>query len=90
MEINANLNVGGLGGAAPAQRTTTPAAPAGIDAASFSDSAALEGALKSLPDSRPEAVGQARQLIANPNYPPLELIEKLADLLASTIGSQTK
>ncbi len=90
MEINTRLDVAGIGGAVPPQRAVPAAVSAPPNGALFADSTNLETALRDLPDSRPEAVDRAKQLITNGEYPSPELIEKLANLLASNIGSQPK
>jgi len=79
MEVNTNLNVGGVGGPTPPKR---PAASRPSDAASFTSSAALDKALKSLPSTRADAVERARTLTSDVNYPPLETIRKISRLLA--------
>jgi len=87
MEINSNINAGGVQGPTSPQRPASPAKPAG-DGVSFDNSAALESALKSLPDSRPEAVASAREKAINPNYPPPVLVHKLARLFAIQLQSE--
>jgi hypothetical protein len=49
---------------------------------SFMASASLEGKLSALPTVRPEKVDLAKSLLANPNYPPTELLDRIAILLA--------
>jgi hypothetical protein len=90
MEIKTRLEVAGMDGAVPPQRAVPPAVAAPRDGASFTDFTHLETALKNLPDSRPEAVGRAKQLITDVEYPSPELIAKLANLLASNVGSPPK
>jgi hypothetical protein len=90
MEINTRLEVAGMGEAVPPRRSVPPAVTAPPDGASFTDSTNLEAALKNLPASRPEAVERAKQLITDPNYPAPGLIGKVANLLASNIGSPPK
>ena len=58
------------------------ATPSVSDTASFTTSASLEGKLNALPTVRPEQVEQARSLLANPNYPPAELFDRISKLLA--------
>ena len=58
------------------------AAPSASDTASFANSASLQGKLNDLTTVRPEKVDQARSLLANPNYPPAELLDRIATLLA--------
>jgi hypothetical protein len=47
----------------------------------------LMEALRNLPDSRPEAVERARNLIADPDYPPQHLQEILAQQLAILVDA---
>jgi hypothetical protein len=81
MEIK-KVNFTNVPGPAAAKRSNSTAKSA-TDGVSLSDSTALEGALASVPDSRPEAVQRAKDLLADPNYPPLVLIQKLSRLLAT-------
>lgn len=81
MEINLNSNVG------PVPKPTGPrptARPANAEfvAAEFSQTAALESALRVTPEVRPEVVARAKRLIADVQYPPAETIRQLASLLA--------
>src|SRR5450631_2711193 len=58
MEINMKINAGSITAATHAKRGgPKPLSPGGGD--SFASSNALEGALKSVPDVRPEAVARA-------------------------------
>jgi hypothetical protein len=61
------------------------ATPSVSDTMSFTTTDSLEGKLNALPTVRPEKVGQARSLLANPNYPPAELLDRIAVLLAVNI-----
>jgi len=88
MEINSNINAGGIQGPTSPQRPAAPAKPAG-DGVSFDNSAALESALKSLPDSRPEAVERAKEKAIDPHYPPPVLVHKLARLFAIKLQSES-
>jgi hypothetical protein len=58
------------------------ATPPASDTTSFTTSDSLEGKLNALPTVRPEQVDQAKSLLANPNYPPAELLSRIAKLLA--------
>ena len=87
MEINSNIKAGGVQGPTSPQRPASPAKPAG-DGVSFDNSAALESALKSLPDSRPEAVERAKALVADPAYPTPEMLQKLSRHLAEHLASE--
>jgi hypothetical protein len=86
MEINTNLNTGGVSGPTPPTRAASPAKVAG-DGNSFASSAALENALKSLPDSRPEVVVRGKALANDPSYPPAPLTKALSLFLARNLTS---
>jgi hypothetical protein len=86
MKINPNTNPVRVDGAQPPK----PAASAKLPAAevdSFAGSTAVNSALRSSPDSRPEAVDRARGLINDPAYPGPETLRKVSQLLASQIDS---
>lgn len=85
MEVNTNLNAGGIGGPVPPRRAA--AAPKAAATANFTSSDALEQAVKNLPSSRSDAVERARTLTSDVNYPPLETIRKISRLLAIKIDS---
>ena len=89
MQINTNMGAGGVPGTPPSDRPLATARPA-TDQAAFATSAALEGQLKSLPDSRPDAVDKARDLLQDPNYPPLVLIQKIGRLLAINLSQPSE
>jgi hypothetical protein len=89
MEVNTNFSAGGVGGITPRK----PAAPAAKPAAApdaFARSNALEQAVKNLPASRPEAVAQARELAADPNYPPAEVLRQVSRLLAGRLTAESE
>jgi hypothetical protein len=50
----------------------------------------LEKSLHDTPDSRPEAVEKARQLINDVQYPPQETIKKISHLLAIKLKSDSE
>ena len=58
------------------------AVPAASDAASFPAATSLEARLGDIPAVRPEKVDSAKSLIASPQYPPVELLDRIAVLLA--------
>jgi len=90
--MQVNLNV----------RPTPPAAAAGSPVASrkpdanaselatFERSAAIESALKELPDSRAEAVVRGEAVIGMPQYPPLDGIKRISRLLAANWPSTSE
>lgn len=48
---------------------------------SSTNTEALREALNSTPEIRPEVVERGKRLAVDPNYPPREIIENLADLM---------
>jgi hypothetical protein len=83
MEINPNRNVDpALPAGAPFK--ARPSAPA-ENAASFEQSAELNASLEATPDSRTEVVERAQSLISSGNYPPREVIDRIANLLAANL-----
>jgi hypothetical protein len=84
MEINSNMNAGGINPLIPARRAVSGSS-AKADRAGFASSAALDGALKQIPDVRPEAVDRARDLISDPDYPSADTVSKLSDFLAAKL-----
>jgi hypothetical protein len=84
MEINLNTSAASAVGA-DRLRPRAPTPPPTDGETSFGDSAALTEALQSTPAVRTEAVERARNLVADPIYPPPELINGVARLLASKI-----
>ncbi len=85
MEIKTNMNVGAVNGVIPAKPSQTPARTSAPDP--FASSNALEGALKSVPDSRPDEVERAKKLISDPNYPSADTVKKLSEFLADKLNS---
>jgi hypothetical protein len=73
-----SVNVARAGDCPPKQ--TRPATAEG--AASFQQSAALEQRLNQLPDVRAEEVERGQKLVSLTQYPPIEMMDKIARLLA--------
>ena len=87
MEINMKINAGSISATPAVKRSAPkPLSPNG-DGDSFASTNALEGALKSLPDARPDAVARARQLINDPNYPSADTVKQLSSFLAARLQS---
>jgi hypothetical protein len=84
MEIKSNLNTNGVSGLTPSTRPVASRNSAQAES-SFADADALNAALKSTPDSRPEAVSRAQQLINDPNYPSSSTVDKVSQLLAEKL-----
>jgi hypothetical protein len=85
MKINPNTNPVRVDGAQPQK----PAAPATLPSAevdAFAGSTAINSALRNSPDSRPDAVDRARELINDPDYPDSSTIRQISQLLARQIG----
>ena len=51
----------------------------------FADSKALESKLDTVSEIRPEVVERAKGLVQTPGYPPAEVINRIAVLLASEL-----
>ena len=83
------MNVSGVNGPTPPGRPAS-AAKTAADTASFTRSAAVEAALKGLPDSRPEAVDRAKQLISDANYPSAAVVKQLSQFLAANLKSENE
>ena len=81
MEINSNLNPGGIrhsSASAPSARAPSPIG----DQMAFPGAAGLNQALHQTPDNRSGLVERAQMLAADSSYPPLETINRIANLLA--------
>jgi hypothetical protein len=65
------------------QPTSRPeASTTSTDTTSFTSTATLEAQLRAEPETRVDKVALAKSLINNPNYPPQELLDRIATLLA--------
>jgi len=80
MEID--FNPGRVPKAEPSQPVARPSASATADEASFPGSAALQDKLKNLSTIRPEKVAQAKALVSDSEYPPNDVLDRIAVLLA--------
>jgi hypothetical protein len=93
MDINLNLNrIPDPGSNSQPVAKPAPAAaaaaPAGQDGVSLHNASALEQALNNVPDVRPEKVEQARQLVADTDYPSDKVMGGIAQLLSQHIQNQ--
>lgn len=89
MEVKLSLNVNQatkVGASAPAPVQ----APKVDQPASFGQTDALNESLKSTPDVRAEAVQRAKDLIADPSYPPPAVIRSISNLLAISLADDKK
>ena len=69
----------------PSQTAARPGASAPADETSFTVSAALKNKLKNLSDVRPEKVAYARNLVSDSQYPPNDVLDRIAVLLAINV-----
>jgi hypothetical protein len=83
MEINPNRNVDPALPAGAPSKTRVQAA--GSSDISFEGSDSLNAALKSFPNSRADVVSRAEDLVSQSAYPPPEVINRIANLLAANL-----
>ena len=88
MEINLNPNLKPVVPAPPAS-SKAQEVKAARDGATFEHTATLHEALSLTPTVRKEKVDLGRQLVASINYPPPEMINRIANLLAMKIDNTT-
>ena len=69
----------------PSQTAARANASASADKTSFPGSAALQDKLKNLSDVRPEKVAHAKGLVSNSQYPPDDVLDRIAVLLAINV-----
>jgi hypothetical protein len=81
MDTDSNFKVARGTRAQPARRFV-PSAKADAEEQLLAKWPVLQQTLQNLPAARPEAVERARQLIADPGYPPQEVIQGLAQQFA--------
>ena len=60
----------------------------GEDRVSLSNAEAINLTLEQTPDVRADKVAQAKVLIADISYPPLEIIQKISSLIGLHVGAQ--
>ena len=83
MEID--FNPGRVPKVEPSQTAARPNATAPADETSFPGSAALQAKLKNISDVRPEKVAYAKGLVADSQYPPDDVLDRIAVLLAINV-----
>lgn len=69
-------------------RPPRPPTRVATDAGEFPGTDALERALQSTPDVRPEAVARGQALMEQPEFPPAKTLAALARLFAFEFGGQ--
>lgn len=85
MEIELNTSrIPPLPQASTVQRTREVPPPR--DDAQFKGTEALTQAMAKLPETRPEVVHQAKQLVGSVKYPPEQTLSRIANLLAMHLG----
>ena len=81
-----NLNSGGVPKAEPTQPAArTDATAAATDGTSFQATSALTNKLKDLPAVRSEKVEKAKTLVSDSKYPPNDVLDRIAILLAARV-----
>jgi hypothetical protein len=70
---------------APSSLTRAAAAAASADSVDVSGT--LSDKLNALPLSRPDKVAEAKQKIEHEHYPPEDMVDRIATLLAINLGS---
>lgn len=81
MQVNPINNSGSVAGVTN-QRDARAARVDAREDASFAQTDKLHSALQALPDIRESEVTRAKALVDQSNYPPMETIRRLANLLA--------
>lgn len=81
MEIELNTSSIARREVTPPVTRKDPAAAA-TDLTSFTTTNSLEGQLREVAPTRVDKVALAKSLLNNPNYPPQELLDRIARLLA--------
>ena len=87
MEINPNRSVNPVNSIVSASRGGATGASAVKDA-SFEQSNWLSSALAAVSDTRAEVMARAERLVASAAYPPPEVINRIANLLAANLITQ--
>jgi hypothetical protein len=89
MEINPNRPLDPSIPVGPSAKAKQSAAADNDGDASFEQSAVLNSALQAAPDSRAEVVSRAEDLVSSSAYPPREMIQRIANLLAANLIEET-
>jgi hypothetical protein len=90
MEINSNLNTGGVSRTPPSETTVVHGARGAREEVTFENAAALEKSLRETPDTRDHVIAMAKQLVSDVQYPPPETIRKISNLLALNLIAESK
>jgi hypothetical protein len=88
MEINPNRSVDAAAAAAGPVKSRGVSQGGSVDAeeeTSFIQSDGLNAALQAVPDSRADVVARAESLVSSSSYPPPEMIQRIANLLAANL-----
>jgi len=82
MEIE--FNTGRIPRMGPGQPAVRPgSAPSSSDAVSFSASESLKNQLSTISTVRPEQVARATELVSDKGYPPDDVLDRIAALIAA-------
>src|SRR3569833_3175848 len=88
MEIE--FNAGRVPKAESSKPVARPNAVAPADDTSFPVSAALQDKLKNMPTVRPEKIAYAKGLVSDLKYPPGDVLDRIAVLLAINVKEKQK
>ena len=83
MEIE--FNPGRVPKVEPSQTVARPNASAAADDTSFRSTPALQDKLKNQSDVRPDVVARAKELVSDSKYPPDDILDRIAVLLAINV-----
>lgn len=87
MEIKFNSEISSVSRATGTAAKSGQVTPAGQEAA-FDNTDALNQALATTPDIRPDEVARVKSVFSDEHYPPLEMMHKIACLLAVRTDDQ--
>lgn len=86
MEINFNpIGVPQPEASQPIARQDSTVAATNTDSTSFQATSDLQSQLNKQPAVRPDQVANAQALVSNPNYPPSDVLDRIAVLLATNL-----
>jgi hypothetical protein len=84
--MNINFNPSAIPKTEPTQPPARSDAAAATDGTAFEATSALTNKLSSLPAVRSEKVAQAKALVSHQQYPPNDVMDRIAVLLATNIN----
>lgn len=89
MEINPNRGTNPVNPVGPTGKSKAAATAGPVDGeTSFEQSSHLSSALAATPATRLDVIARAEELVAQATYPPREVINRIANLLAANLIAQ--